>query len=104
MDALYILKVIVLVDVLVMAKLNAFSRLKNIFSRLNPIPSFKWDGPEDEIIIPLDSRNLLEKTIGKYPEFEKVILVAIYHLFNTKGKNDEYLIFILNYRGFKFAK
>ena len=63
-----------------MVKLNGFSRLKNIFSRLNPIPHFRWNNHEDEIVTPPSSKKLLEYAIKKYPEFKKVILIAIYHV------------------------
>lgn len=46
-----------------MRELMAFSRLKNIFSRFNPLNSFKWNEPEDEIILPPSSKELLEKAI-----------------------------------------
>lgn len=74
-----------------MRELMAFSRLKNIFSRFNPLNSFKWNEPEDEIILPPSSKELLEKAIKNYPEFKYVILVVIYHLINTKGSHNEYL-------------
>lgn len=74
-----------------MVNLKAFSILKNFFSRFNPIPIFKWDASEEEISIPLSSKELLEKVIVKYPEFKNVILVAIYHLINTQNMNSEYL-------------
>ena len=74
-----------------MRKLMAFSRLKNIFSRFNPLNSFKWNEPEEEIIVPPSPKELLEKVIKNYPEFKYVILVAIYHLINTKGSHNEYL-------------
>ncbi len=75
-----------------MVKLKAFSRLKNIFSRLNPIPSFKWeDDSEEEIIIPPCSKELLERTIKKYPKFKCAILFSIYHLINTQGETNEFL-------------
>lgn len=74
-----------------MRKLMAFSRLKNIFSRFNPLNSFKWNEPEEEIIVPPSPEELLEKAIKNYPEFKYVILVAIYHLINTQGVEDEYL-------------
>lgn len=74
-----------------MVKLNAFSRLKNFFSRLNPIPSFEWDEPEEEIIIPPSSSELLEMFVKKYPKFKYVILIAIYYLINTQGAKNEFL-------------
>lgn len=74
-----------------MVKLKTFSRLKNLFSRFNPIPSFNWDGPEDEIITPPSLRELLERVVKKYPKFEIVILIAIYHLVNTHNKVNEFL-------------
>ena len=74
-----------------MVNFKAFSRLKNIFSRFNPIPSFKWNGPKEEVNLPLSSSELLEKVIREYPDFKKVILIAIYHLINTNNKNEEYL-------------
>ena len=74
-----------------MVNFKAFSRLKNIFSRFNPIPSFKWNGHKEEVNLPLSSSELLEKVIREYPDFKKVILIAIYHLINTNNKNEEYL-------------
>ena len=61
-----------------MVKLNAFSMLKNIFSRLNPLNSFKWDETGDEFVVLPSQKELLKNAIEKYPEFEKVVLVAIY--------------------------
>lgn len=74
-----------------MVKLKAFSRLKNIFSRLNPMPSFKWDDSEEEIFVPPSSEELLERTIKKYPKLKYVILFSIYHLINTHGETNEFL-------------
>ena len=74
-----------------MVKLKAFSRLKNIFSRLNPIPSFKWDESDEGIVIPPSSNELLKMSVKKYPEFKIVILIAIYHLINTRNKSNEFL-------------
>lgn len=73
-----------------MVRLKAFSRLKNVFSRFNPIPSFMWDGME-EIIIPPSSRELLERVINKYPKFKYAFLIALYHLINTLNVKNEYL-------------
>ena len=58
-----------------MLKLKSFSRLKNIFSRLNPMPSFKWENGDGEMIVHPSSKELLEKVINKYPEFKNVILI-----------------------------
>ena len=74
-----------------MIKLKAFSRLKNIFSRLNPIPSFKWDDSEEEIIVPPSSEELLVRTIKKYPKLNFAILFSIYHLINTQNETNEFL-------------
>lgn len=74
-----------------MVDFKAFSRLKNFFSRLNPMPFFKWKVDTDEIIPTLSSKELLEKVIEKYPEFKYIILVSIYHLINTKDEDKEYL-------------
>ena len=52
-----------------MVNFKAFSRLKNIFSRFNPIHSFKWNQPKEEVILPLSSRELLEKVIREYPKY-----------------------------------
>ena len=77
--------------VLLRVKLNAFSILKNIFSRLNPLDSFRWGKSDEEVVVLLSSKELLEITIKKYSEFEKFILVAIYHLLNTQNKSNEFL-------------
>ena len=74
-----------------MLKLKAFSRLKNIFSRLNPMPSFKWGDSDEEIIVPPTSEELLERTIKKYPKLKYAILFSIYHLINTQNENNEFL-------------
>ena len=74
-----------------MVRFKAFSGLKNIFSRLNPIPSFKWDEPEEEIIIPPSSDELLERVIKKYPKLKYAILISFYHLVNTRGETNEFL-------------
>ena len=74
-----------------MVKFKAFSRLKNIFLRFNPLFSFDFDNHKVEISKPLSSNELLERTIIKCPEFMKVVLIAIYHLINTNGENKEYL-------------
>ncbi len=76
---------------MIMIKFNAFSRLKNFFSRFNPLNSFKWEGSNDENIEPPSSRNLLEGLIKKYPNMEYIILISIYHLMNTQNSNKEYL-------------
>lgn len=74
-----------------MVDFKVFSRLKNFFTRLNPIPSFEWNGFEGEIIYSPSSKVLLENAIKKYPKFKLVILVAIYHLVNTQNADEEYL-------------
>ena len=38
-----------------------------------------------------EHKYLLEITIKKYPEFQYIILIAIYHLINTKNVDEEYL-------------
>ena len=85
------LKNIIWIGAGVMVKLNDFSRLKNIFSRLNPIPRFRWKNHEEEIVTPPSSKQLLEYSIKKYPKFKNVILIAIYHLLNVKDQNIEHL-------------
>lgn len=74
-----------------MVNFRIFSRLTNIFNRLNPINSFKWENNKIGSIKPISSIELLEKTIKNFPNFEKVIMIAIYHLINTKDVDDEYL-------------
>jgi hypothetical protein len=74
-----------------MVKLNTFSRLKNIFNRLNPLNSFDFGIDDAEIIKPPTSDELLIKTIECFSEFEKIILIAIYHLINTQNVKKEYL-------------
>ena len=56
-----------------MVKLNAFSMLKNIFSGLNPLNSFKWGETDNGVVVLPSQRELLKNAIEKYPEFEKVI-------------------------------
>lgn len=74
-----------------MVKFRTFSRLKNIFTRLNPSNSFNFDEWDVEVIKPPSSDDLLKKAINDNDRFEKVILMAIYHLINTQGVNEEYL-------------
>lgn len=87
---LYILKFILYAGAFIMVKFGTFSRFKDIFSRLNPLNSFEWN-IEQVNIKSISSDNLLEKIILNYLNFEIVILVAIYHLFNTKNVSNEFL-------------
>jgi len=73
-----------------MIKLRAFSILKNFFSRLNPLSSFDLDDINVEIEKVPTSDELLTNAVAKYVNFEKVILIAIYHLINTQNANKEY--------------
>lgn len=43
------------------------------------------------LLFPPSSRELLEKVIEHYPEFQHVFLIAIYHLINTQNVQNEYL-------------
>lgn len=74
-----------------MTKFKVFSRLNSIFSRLNPLNSFDWGYVKQDLIKPPSSKELLEKAVNNYPEFEKVILIGIYHLMNTQYMDKEYL-------------
>lgn len=74
-----------------MIKLMAFSILKNFFRRLNPLNSFDLDDINVEIEKVPTSDELLINTIKKYENFEKVILITIYHLINTQNADKEYL-------------
>lgn len=73
-----------------MLDFKVFSRFKNIFNRLNPLNSFRWNGFEEEVT-DFSSKELLEITVGKYVEFRFVILIAIYHMFNTRNSKNEFL-------------
>lgn len=74
-----------------MVKLKSFSRLKNIFSRLNPLNSFDFGKISVDVIRPPTSDDLLQKIVKTFFDFEKVVLIGIYHLFNTKNVDKEYL-------------
>lgn len=74
-----------------MSKFKVFSRLNSIFSRLNPLNSFDFGYIKQGLINSPTSKELLEKTVNNYPEFEKVILIGIYHLINTRQADKEYL-------------
>lgn len=74
-----------------MVKFITFSRLKNIFSRFNPLESFDWGDWDIKVSEPPSSEELLEKIIKEYKQFDKVILIAIYHLINTQNVKNEYL-------------
>ncbi|WP_295601979.1 hypothetical protein [uncultured Methanobrevibacter sp.] len=74
-----------------MIKLRASSILKNFFSRLNSLSSFDLDDINVEIEKVPTSDELLTNAVAKYVNFEKVILIAIYHLINTQNANKEYL-------------
>lgn len=84
-------KHIYLIGVLLMIKFKVFSRLNGFFTRLNPLNSFDFGDVEVGSGKSPTFNELLEKTLNKYPEFEKIILMAIYHLINTKYANNEYL-------------
>ena len=58
-----------------MMKFKVFSRLNGIFSKLNPLNSFDFGYIKQDLINPPTSKELLEKTVNNYPEFEKVILI-----------------------------
>ena len=73
-----------------MIKFRAFSRFKKIFTRLNPIP-FGFGNIEEKIEKVPGSDELLEKAIRGHSNFQKVILIAIYHLMNTQDVTNEYL-------------
>ena len=77
--------------VLLMMKFKVFSRLNGFFSRLNPLNSFEWGDVKVDVVKPPAFKELLEKTIHKYPQFEKIILIGIYHLINTQNADKEYL-------------
>ena len=66
-----------------MIKFKVFSRLNGFFSRLNPLNSFDVSDVKVDIVKPPTFKELLEKTVNKYPKFEKIILIGIYHLINT---------------------
>lgn len=74
-----------------MVEFKVFSRLKYIFSRFNPLNSFDLDEIDVEIEKAPTSDELLERTIKKYPNFEKIIFISIYHLINTQKADYEYL-------------
>lgn len=74
-----------------MVKFKVFYAIKDVFSKLNPISSFDLDEIDVEISKPPSSVDLLKKAIKKYPVFDKIILIAIYHLINTQNLNKEYL-------------
>ncbi|WP_458455532.1 hypothetical protein [Methanobrevibacter sp.] len=74
-----------------MVKFKDFLRFKELFTHLNPINSVGSDKKEGISSNSLTSEKLLEKSIQSYLEFEKVVLIAIYHLINTQNTNKEYL-------------
>lgn len=74
-----------------MIKFKVFSRLNGFFSRLNPLNSFDVSDVKVDIVKPPTFKELLEKTVNKYPKFEKIILIGIYHLINTQNADKEYL-------------
>lgn len=74
-----------------MVELKAFSRLKNMFGRLNPVSSFGLKKIKIKKDVVPKHKDLLERTIKKYSKFQYVILIAVYHLINTKNVTEEYL-------------
>ena len=58
---------------------------------MNPLNSFDFGEIDVEIGKTPTSDELLKKTINKYSYFEKVIMLAIYHLINTQFVECEYL-------------
>lgn len=74
-----------------MVDFRNFLKLKNILSRLNPIPAFPF-GDEEEVIVKSQSQEeLLKSVIKKYPQFKRIIMISIYHLINTQNVEKEYL-------------
>jgi hypothetical protein len=73
-----------------MVDFRNFLKLKNILSRLNPIPTFPF-GDEEEVIVKSQSQEeLLKSVIKKYPQFKRIIMISIYHLINTQNVEKEY--------------
>ncbi|WP_458454626.1 hypothetical protein [Methanobrevibacter sp.] len=70
---------------------KVFLKFKNIFNRLNPINTFDFGEIKEDIEKAPDSKKLLEKTIKKYPHFDKIILMGLYHLINTQNVDKEFL-------------
>lgn len=78
-----------------MLNFHIFQQFKNVFNRLNPLNSFKWDGSDEELKI-FSSNDLLEDTVEKYPKFKFVILIALYHILNTVDSKNEFLTVLTN--------
>lgn len=66
-------------------------KLKNILSRLNPIPSFRFSDEDGDIGKQPSQKELLESVIKKYSQFKRIILVSIYHQIYTHDVEKEYL-------------
>lgn len=79
-----------------MIKFNPFSKIKNFFNRLNPLNLIDFGDIDVEIENAPTSEELLIQTIKKYSDFEKVILIALYHLINTQNSDKEYLTILTN--------
>lgn len=62
-----------------------------MFSRLNPLNSFDFGEVDEEINCPPTSDELIKNAVKSISEFEKVILIGIYHLINTQNVSKEYL-------------
>lgn len=79
-----------------MVDFRNFFKLKNILSRLNPIPSFRFDDSNEDVSKQLSQDNLLESIIKNYPKFDFAFLISLYHLFNSQGKTNEFLTGLTN--------
>ena len=53
-----------------MVDFRNFLKLKNILSRLNPIPSFRFGDEDESIRKPPSQEELLESVIKKYSQFK----------------------------------
>ena len=71
-------------------------KIKNFFNRLNPLNLIDFGDIDVEIENAPTSEELLIQTIKKYSDFEKVILIALYHLINTQNSDKEYLTILTN--------
>ena len=56
-----------------MVDFRNFLKLKNILSRLNPIPSFRFGDEDESIRKPPSQEELLESVIKKYSQFNIVV-------------------------------
>lgn len=74
-----------------MVNFDVFSRFNGFFNRLNPLNSFDFGKMETKKVVSPTSDELLETAIINYADFDKVILLSIYHFINIQNAQNEYL-------------